>query len=162
MMKPTQPSLVLGDAVWIETRDGDPTVEALFSRHYSAAKYRAVRAPALFCGPGEKLVLKTPCARAMFIWRKFISDDGQEGVNCAAFRNEGAGLSSALIEAAMALAWARWPGERFYTYVWAKKVASPNPGYCFLRAGWRRCGTTKTRKMLILECRPDWVTPPAP
>lgn len=97
------------------------------------------------------MVLLTPCARALFVWRKFISKDGQQGVNCAIFRNEGAGLSSQLILDAMQLAWQRWPGERFYTYVNPRRVLSSNPGYCFLRAGWRRCGITKTRKLLILE-----------
>jgi hypothetical protein len=83
--------------------------------------------------------------------RKFISGDGQKGINCAVFRNEGAGLSSDLIMAADALADERWPGERHFTYVDPQEVKSSNPGYCFLRAGWRKCGITKHRKLLILE-----------
>jgi hypothetical protein len=48
----------------------------------------------------------------------------------------------------------RWPGERHYTYVNPRAVRSTNPGFCFLAAGWRRCGVTKARKYLILERQP--------
>ena len=105
----------------------------------------------LFVGPGEKMVLITQDARALFVWRKFISDDGQDGINCAVFRNEGGGKSSELIRAADAAAFARWPNERHYTYVNDGKVKSQNPGYCFLMAGWRRCGRNKSGKLTILE-----------
>jgi hypothetical protein len=100
------------------------------------------------------MVLLTPDARALFIWRKFISGDGQEGVNCAAFRNEGPIQSSDLILSAMELAWQRWPGERLYTWVNPLRVRSINPGCCFKKAGWRACGLTKWRRLLIFEIRP--------
>jgi hypothetical protein len=51
----------------------------------------------------------------------------------------------------MSIAWQRWPGERLYTYVNPRKVKSENPGYCFKVAGWTTCGTTKWRKLTILE-----------
>ncbi|MDQ3802518.1 MAG: hypothetical protein M3416_01485 [Acidobacteriota bacterium] len=92
----------------------------------------------------------TPEADALFVWRKFISDDGQEGVNCAVFRNEGDRLSSDLILEAERWAWAKWPGERLYTYVNPRKVRSANPGYCFLKAGWRKSGESK-KGLLIFE-----------
>ncbi|MGP2435463.1 hypothetical protein ACTUQ0_14750, partial [Listeria monocytogenes] len=66
----------------------------------------------------------------------------------------GAGLSSLLIQSAMQMAWQRWPGQRLYTYVNPRKVASANPGYCFKQAGWRLCGITKSRKLLVLEFCP--------
>lgn len=143
--------LPLSDAAWIEVRDGDNTARELFHRHYSYKPYRDGRDPALFVGPGEKLVLLTPDAMALFVWRKFISGDGQQGINCAVFRNEGGRLASELIEEADRIAWERWPGERHYTYVNPRKVRSANPGYCFLKAGWRKCGVTKHRRLLILE-----------
>jgi hypothetical protein len=99
------------------------------------------------------MVLLTTDGRALFVWRKFRSDDGQEGINCAIFRNEGPKLSSGLILEAEPLAWRRWPGERLYTYVNPKKVKSTNPGYCFLMAGWRKCGKTKGG-LIILEKLP--------
>jgi hypothetical protein len=83
-----------------------------------------------------------------------ISKDQRGGVNCAIFRNEGAGQSSLLIRAAMEIAWHRWPGARLYTYVNPRRVRSANPGYCFKAAGWRLCGITKTRRLLVLEALP--------
>lgn len=146
-----QPFLI-GGSTWIEVRDGDLTAAAIFDRHYSRSK--ASRGNPRIVGPGERMVLLTPCARALFVWRKFISKDQQDGVNCAIFRNEGAGQSSALIRDAMDAAWLRWPGQRLYTYVNPRRVASANPGYCFKVAGWRRCGITKTRRLLVLEVTP--------
>lgn len=143
--------LPLDESRWIEIRDGDDHARSLFDRHYSRYFYADGRKPKLFVGPGQKTVLVTPCRHALFVWRKFISMDAQPGVSCAIFRNEGAGLSSDLVRAADDLADARWPGERHYTYVDPRKVASSNPGFCFLMAGWRRCGVTKKRRLIILE-----------
>jgi hypothetical protein len=150
-----QPFL-FGDT-WVEVRDGNDTARAIFDRHYSRYVYADGRKPLLFVGPGQKMVLLTPDARAVFAWRKFISDDGQQGINCAIFRNERPASrtdSSELIRAADLLADRRWPGERHYTYVNPRAVLSSNPGFCFIAAGWRRCGITKRRKYLILERTP--------
>lgn len=138
---------------WIPVKDGDPRALALFVRHYSALTYQRVggRRNRLFVGPGEKIVLLTPLCDALFVWRKFKDESGQRGVNCAAFRNESPYLSSELILEAEEWAWERWPGERLYTYVNAKKVRSSNPGCCFKKAGWRLCGVTRSRGLLILE-----------
>ena len=97
------------------------------------------------------MVLLRHDARALFVWRKFLSDDEQEGVNCAVFRNEGDELSSQLIREADALADERWPRARHYTYVNARRIRSSNPGYCFIKAGWRRCGETRWNRLTILE-----------
>lgn len=141
--------------VWRSIKDGDDLARNLFDKHYSRKFYKDGRNPLLFVGPGEKLVLVTPCRRALFVWRKFISGDGQKGVNCAIFRNEGAGLSSWLITEADAIADGKWPNERHYTYVNPRAVASRNPGFCFIAAGWRRCGVTKVNKLLIFERVPN-------
>lgn len=149
-----QPFLV-ADGPWVLVRDGNPTAAAVYDRHYS--RNPGSRGDDRVAGPGRKMVLLTPCVRALFVWREFKTKDETASpgdINCAIFRNEGAGLSSELIRAAMALAWARWPGRRLYTYVNPRRVRSPNPGYCFKRAGWRLCGVTKTRRLLILEVLP--------
>lgn len=130
-------------SAWRLARDGDPVGLRLYERHYSARRYRDGRERRLFVGPGQKIVLVSHDGCAVFAWRKFRDDSGQIGVNCAVFRNEGSWRSSELITDAMAIAWARWPGERLYTYVDPASVASPNPGYCFKVAGWRFCGRTK-------------------
>ena len=141
-------------AIWIETKDGDPSVRSLFDRHYSRRRYKDGRQPALFMGPGEKVVLRTPLCDAICGWRKFISGDNQEGINCAFFRSEAQKriLSSTLLLESQKYVWERWPREhRLYTYINPRKIASPNPGYCFKAAGWRQCGATKNNKLLILE-----------
>lgn len=101
-----QPFLI-AETTWVEVKDGNDSVREVFNGHYSRRIYRDGRRPLLFVGPGEKMVLITPCARAVFVWRKFISNDGQQGVNCAVFRNEGAGVASDLIREACSLAWSR-------------------------------------------------------
>lgn len=136
--------------IWYEVKDGDKRALALMRRHYSWRDYKDHRPRTLFVGPGEKLVLLTPNYDALFIWRKFINDAGQVGVNCAAFRNESDHKSSYLIEQAMEFAFIRWPNERLYTYVNPTKIKSTNPGYCFKLAGWRVCGKSKGG-LIILE-----------
>lgn len=143
--------------MWWLTKDGDLDCLDLYLRHYSANLYADARARELFVGPGNKLVLRTVDAAAVFVWRKFIDDcidertgERQQGVNCAVFRNESRHLSSSLIRRADAIADEAWTDRRHYTYVDPQKVASANPGFCFIAAGWRRCGRTKAG-LLILE-----------
>lgn len=151
-----QTSLI--EAAWIPVKDGNDTGRHIFDQHYSRYHYADGRKPKLFVGPGEKMVLLSPDALALFVWRKFRSMDHQEGVCCAVFRNEGPRLSSDLIREADALAWERWPGERLYTYVDPKKTRHKrDPGRCFLKAGWRHCGWSK-RGLRILEHTPHNTT----
>lgn len=140
--------------LWIPVRDGDDRLRGMMRRHYSARHYRDGRNPRKVVGPGQYMALMTPLSDAAFIWRKFLSDAGQEGVNCSLFRNEGGALSSDLIRQACDLAWERWPGERLYTYVNPRRIRSTNPGFCFLAAGWQRCGKSKGG-LVILELLPD-------
>ena len=138
---------------WWITKDGDRACLELYERHYSAYQYRDGRRRSQFVGPGEHIVLRTYVGDALFVWRRFIDDSGQRGVNCAVFRNESQILSSELVRQADAVADLCWPGERHYTYVNPKGVRSTNPGFCFVAAGWRRCGVTKSG-LLILERKP--------
>jgi hypothetical protein len=140
---------------WIGIHDADPRGIALFQRHYSARHLTNGRRRTKFVGPGEHMVLLTATGDALFVWRKFISDAGQTGINCAVFRNEGQVLSSELILEAEELAWRRWPLVRFYTYVWDAKVKSANPGYCFKKAGWQHCGRNADGRLTILEKLPE-------
>ena len=133
------------------------------TRHYSFQRYKDGRRSDMrnpnrfmFVGPGEKMVLVTPDYSALFVWRKFIDDSGQTGINCAVFRNESNILSSELILEAEKLAQLRWPGERLYTYVNEEKTKKRRgkknpPGQCFIMAGWNECGKTKSKGLIILE-----------
>jgi hypothetical protein len=136
--------------LWWLTKDGDKACLAMYERHYSAHRYADGRKRTQFVGPGEKVVLRTERADAIWVWRKFIDDSGQGGVNCAVFRNESAHRSSDLIRQADQIADCLWPDSRHYTYVDPQRIASRNPGFCFLKAGWRKCGRTKGG-LLIME-----------
>lgn len=156
---------------WWITKDGDVNCLAMYERHYSAYQYRDGRERKLFCGPGEKCVLRTDTADAFFVWKRFRdacidhrTGLPQEGVNCAVFRNEGPQESSELIRQADAIADCLWPNSRHYTYVSEKNVRGELPGACFLFAGWRyvRRGTKRSRTksgLLILERLPAPIKP---
>ena len=153
-----QPYLFAPSDLWIPIRDGNVTAISIFKRHYTARTTRKIEQ---FIGPGEKMALVTVDALALFAWRKFISDAGEVGVNCCVFRNEGTPVarSSELIAAAMVMAWQRWPLERLYTYVDPSKVKHKrDPGRCFIRAGFRKCGVTKSGK-IVLESGPHYAWP---
>lgn len=143
---------------WVQVKDGHHRFADLYRRHYSCYQYADQRRSQggyrnrnLVLGPGEKMALLTPDWTAAFGWRKFIDKSGQTGINCAFFRNESSQLSSYLILEAEKLAWQRWPNERLYTYVNATAIQSSNPGYCYQMAGWRKCGFTQVRQLIILE-----------
>lgn len=143
---------------WYGASKFDPRVVTLYSHHYSARKGGKTVRDWLRSGitpPGESITLLTPDASALFVWLKQRErDDGQEGVNCAVFRNEAPDcyLSSDLILEAEQLAWDRWPGERLFTYVDGKSVCGD--GVCFKRAGWRKLKKRSAGGLIILEKRP--------
>ena len=143
----------LAGSAWRLSRDGDPEVLALFRRHYT---YRPRAVPPARCvGPGERLVLIGRTGKALFVWRlERFRQDGQDGINCAVFRNEGEGLASALILDAERWARAKWGSTRLFTFVHPQRVRSRNPGWCFACAGWRRCGRTKERSLVVMEKKP--------
>lgn len=136
--------------LWWLTKDGDRDCLALYERHYSAGQYRDGRIRKLFVGPGEKVVLRTESGDACFVWRKFIDDGGQTGINCAFFRNEGTDRSSLLVAQADRIADCVWSDRRHYSFVNPARVRSINPGCCFQKAGWRRAGVT-AGGLLVLE-----------
>ena len=148
------------DGAWLRVKDGDPRAVAIYRRHYSVdLRYDHSKG---IGGPGSRMVLLTPGCDALFVWRlrpRGLAlntngyDDGQRGVMCSVFRNEGLRLSSELIREASERAWVKWPRERLFTYVDAEKIASANPGYCFKQAGWQHCGRTKGG-LDILELTP--------
>jgi hypothetical protein len=149
---------------WLPSHRADPRAVALYRRHYSARQYHnRLRPVRQFMGPGETMVLLTLDCAALFAWQHNTTPryDQQTGVCCTVFRNESPVQSSTLIREAATLAWQRWLGARLFTYIDPAAVASANPGYCFLQAGWRRVRDavgrpTRTRRgLLLLECWPE-------
>jgi hypothetical protein len=105
----------------------------------------------LFVGPGEKVVLRTKNGDAIFVWRKFINHSGDDGINCAVFRNESKHKSSELILQADKIANCLWPNSRHYTYVNQNAIKSKNPGFCFIAAGWTRLKQKTKSGLIVLE-----------
>jgi hypothetical protein len=132
----TLPGLAVG--VWQVRGKADPAANALADRHYSRRRPGSGQVGP----PGRKLVLVTPCERAVWLthWPYgHIALDRLDAWRCTIFRNEGAGLSSDLIRAAMGLTASLWSvrsRDGWVTWIDRTKVASANPGYCFKKAGW--------------------------
>lgn len=127
--------------IWVPVKDGDLRAFGLYRRHYSASGKPKIRQ---FTGPGEALCLLSLEQNALFVWDvKQVRDDGQDGINCSVFRNEGHHRSSDMILEAEAWAVQKWGPTRAFTYVAPDKIASTNPGYCFKVAGWVKVGESK-------------------
>lgn len=80
-----------------------------------------------------------------------MRSDGQEGFNCAIFRNESRRLASGIILEAEAFATRKWGKNRFFTYVDPKRVGGNPPGNCFYRAGWAFKGESKKGLHLLAK-----------
>ena len=152
------PGVISDDNPWFPVRDGDGRVRAMLNRHYSGEKRRGGAPPRKSLGPGQYVLLMTTDSRAVFGWIRNTIErlDGEEGIYCPIFRNEGPQLSSGLILAAEEFALRRWPQvSRMFTYIDPDKVESPNPGYCFKMAGWEPGGWSKSGKLLLAKRQPE-------
>lgn len=144
---------------WQVVARNDARARALADRHYSRQTPGAID----FMGSGQLLVLLTDCERA--VWGVILNREpgtARMRWRCSIFRNEGAGLSSELIESAYAKSLSYWrrryggaPAVRMTTEIDAGRVRHKrDPGRCFLRAGWERLyetnGASKGRRDLIV------------
>ncbi len=135
---------------WVISRDMNPIAQKLADRHYSRKNPGSKKG---FIGPGEKIVLLSSDGNALFAWLRQDPElrlDHIDGVNCTIFRNEGPVLSSKLILEAEKFAHDRWPGLKLFTYVSKEKVKSKNPGWCFIKAGWKPAGENKSGELRLL------------
>ncbi len=74
--------------------------------------------------------------------------DGFEGASCFIFRNEGCPvMSSLLIREAVGYTTSKWGIADFLTYVGVEHVKSDNPGYCFIKAGFKSLGFVHSSKI---------------
>lgn len=117
----------------------DAAANALADRHYSRRESK--RYSGQIGGVGQVLVLVTPCERALWVTRYMRETmDGLDAWRNTYFHNEGAGLSSDLIAAAMNVTCELWgvpPPDGWVTWINTRKVSpTTNPGYCFKCAGW--------------------------
>ncbi len=132
----------------VKTTHFDSEMAALADRHYSRRTVGARQ----FCYSGRKLVLRDAEGLVLFVWMfpdHTLRMDGRRGYNCAIFRNESVRRSSDIILEAEGHAVDRWGAGPAYTFVDPKKIASPNPGYCFKVAGWKYTGLTSSGKHVL-------------
>ena len=130
---------------WALSHRCAPGPRAIADRHYNRQSIGADN----FVPPGRCLVLSHPSAFWVTSWpfAEYVKHAWAGAWVCSAFRNEGAGLSSELIREAVAATRWRWPDVPelgMITFVNTDKVRHKrDPGRCYLRAGFRRCGETK-------------------
>lgn len=146
----------------IPTHKYDAEMAIFSDGHYS----RQTPGSPQFMPPGETLVLRDASGLILFGWVKMsFRADGERGVYCSIFRNEGMRCSSSVILEAEQ--WARdyWGAgaDRLFTYVDPVEIKSPNPGYCFKVAGWKFVRRTKDGKHILEKLNPSpHCTPSAP
>jgi hypothetical protein len=133
----------------IRTTHFDQEARQLADRHYSRPKRSIGKRQ--FSRNGSKIVLRDALGDVLFVWTTDSVPrwDGQEGYNCAIFRNESSRRSSEIIVEAEHAAVAKWGPGRAYTYVDPSKIKSRNPGYCFKMAGWTFVGVSKNGKHIL-------------
>jgi len=124
----TLPGVEVG--VWQVRSRADRAACALADRHDSRQRPGSGQVGP----PGRKLVLVTPCERAVWVahWPDpQLALDRLGAWRCSLFRNQGAGQSSELIRAAMARTAARWPDAASpwrYPVTTINDPARPAPG----------------------------------
>lgn len=135
----------------------DPRGREIADRHYNRQKIGAKQ----FVPPGRCVVLVTECGRALWVtswpFRQFVKHAWAGAWINSTFRNEGAGLSSELIRAAVRATLDRFgeaPWRGMVTFVAPSKIRSSNPGYCYLKAGFVRVGQTKDEGHVALQLLP--------
>jgi hypothetical protein len=125
----------------------DPAALPLADRHYNRQKPGSPQ----FVPPGRCVVLLTADRKALWVsswpYAQFTRHAWAGAWVCSLFRNEGAGLSSELINEAVAATrwvWPKIPPQGFVTFVDRQKTKpKKNPGFCYQAAGWAPCGMTK-------------------
>lgn len=129
--------------IWQSSDRADPSAVRLADRHYN----RQTIGAAQFVPPGRCVVLKHDRALWVTSWpfAEFVQHRWPGAWINSLFRNEGAGLSSDLITAAVAVTRAVWtpPPLGIVTFVDAAAVRHKrDPGRCYRKAGWRHVGFT--------------------
>lgn len=128
---------------------------SLADKHYSRRKPGSPQ----FMPPGQTIVLIGHDMRAVWGWWRphpssgIVAMNGLDGWTCTIFRNEGDMLSSELVldaELAIAALGHNCGPSGLLTYVCIREVQSPNPGYCFQRAGWQRIGWSADKRKRLL------------
>lgn len=133
--------------MWHVSHRFDARALPLANRHYS----RRTPGSPQFVPPGRCLVLLTEDADALWVtswpFAEYVRHAWPGAWMCSLFRNESPHLSSTLIgEAVAATRWAfgEPPPLGMVTFIDADKTRPKrDPGRCYIKAGFTRCGMTK-------------------
>ena len=155
----TQPQM------WRRSWRADPLGREIADRHYNRQKVGAPQ----FVPPGACLVLMADDDQSLWVtsWPKaeYVKHAWPGAWVNSCFRREGGKhLASTMIRAAVAATVANWdpPELGMVTMVDPTKVkAKQDPGYCYLKAGFRHVGETKGG-LLVFQMLPDEMPDPLP
>jgi len=162
------------ESPWRRSWRADPAARRIADRHYNRQKVGAAQ----FVPPGRCLVLLTHDRSALWVtswpFAEFVKHRWAGAWVNSLFRREGGDyLASDLIRWAVAHTraeqrdtgnWAEWPHVPdlgMVTFVDPGEIASTNPGFCYLQAGWERDGYTEGGLPALRE-RPDRMPAAAP
>lgn len=151
---------------WQLSDGGDPVARAVADRHYN----RQSPGSAKFTPPGSNVVFRTGEGQAVWstAWplAEYVRHEWAGAWINTIFRNESPHLSSELILEAVAATrflWGEPPELGLVTMVDRSKVrAKRDPGYCYLRAGFRVLGRTKINDLIVLGLDPAAMPAPEP
>lgn len=131
---------------WRLSYRADREALPLADRHYSRQKPGTGQ----FVAPGRCVVLTGLQADALWVslWQQHADHAWPGAWLCSLFRNESAELSYGLIRQAVAATRFIWPAVPLLgmvTFVDPGMVRPKrDPGRCFIRAGFRTCGSTRS------------------
>lgn len=142
---------------WYKRSKMDQKARLIADNHYS----RRSKGSKQFVQPGRSLVLTTKDYDALWVsmwpYAQYVRHAWPDSWFCQIFRNEGSTLSSTLVKEAVAITLEYWkfiPEDGFITFVNPKKIQSnKNPGYCFLKAGFEKVGTTQSGLVVLQMSR---------
>lgn len=151
--------------VWQLSHRFDPRALPIADRHYNRRKVGSPQ----FVPPGRCPVLLTSGADALWVtswpYAQYVRHAWAGAMVCSLFRRESWSpyRASELITMAVAATRANWPDIPelgMITFVNARLVKPKlDPGYCYIRAGWRNVGHTKGG-LVALQLTPDnWPEP---
>jgi hypothetical protein len=149
---------------WHISHRADRRALPLADAHYSRQKPGTPQ----FVKPGRCIVLLTGAADALWVsswpFAEHVKHAWAGAWECSLFRNTGPTLSSTLIVEAVAVTRWHWgdpPDGGMITFIDTRYTRSPNPGYCYKRAGWRQVGRTQGG-LIALQLLPAGMPPAAP
>ena len=150
---------------WKKTNRCHDDTRQLADRHYNRRSIGAKD----FVPPGRCLVLLSLDKTAFWVtsWQypEWVKHAWPGSWNCSAFRNEGSMLSSMLIRDAISCSrwyWKETPDEGMITFINSDKVKPKRqPGWCFLKAGFKHVGFTKGG-LHVLHIDPQNMPEPKP